>query len=268
NPEGQNPKSFEEPQSSPQHFAKNPSPPKNIAGARDASVVTLPFGIPTIAAPSAVILFGDDSLVASLSGGDFLRVHTVDSEQPLYPKSIFSENDEDSSPKFRERRGVLHLFRSSSHSSIPSPSSRSSLVFILTVPNHISFDDLIRWCGPYLHHLHRLLFIRYRFFSLNKENESIDVCVDDKVTNYLNGRDVQQVLHAKLIGVRKWDKVLLISAQKDNRMQFQRSGILTTLCDHSFQCPCVSKWTYLSCPILDEYNRLLTSQLETHRQVS
>ncbi|QHN78069.1 Serine carboxypeptidase-like [Arachis hypogaea] len=38
-----------------------------------------------------------------------------------------------------------------------------------------------------------------------KENESIDVCVDDKVTNYLNGRDVQQVLHAKLIGVRKWD---------------------------------------------------------------
>ncbi|QHO58241.1 hypothetical protein HN51_012703 [Arachis hypogaea] len=38
-----------------------------------------------------------------------------------------------------------------------------------------------------------------------KENESIDVCVDDKVTNYLNRRDVQQVLHAKLIGVRKWD---------------------------------------------------------------
>ncbi|XP_016174192.1 RING finger protein ETP1 homolog isoform X1 [Arachis ipaensis] len=49
-------------------------------------------------------------------------------------------------------------------------------------------------------------------------------------------------------------------------MQFQRSGILTTLCDHSFQCPCVSKWTYLSCPILDEYNCLLTSQLETQRQ--
>ncbi|RYQ91646.1 hypothetical protein Ahy_B09g097634 [Arachis hypogaea] len=58
-----------------------------------------------------------------------------------------------------------------------------------------------------------------------------------------------------------------------------RSGILTTLCDHSFQCPCVSKWTYLSCPvsrffipsscfhiILDEYNCLLTSQLETQRQ--
>ncbi|XLR23521.1 hypothetical protein S83_051421, partial [Arachis hypogaea] len=97
--------------------------------------------------------------VASLSGGVFLRVHSVDSEQPLDPESIFSENDEDSSLKFREQSGVLHLFRSSSQSSIPSPSFRSSLVFILTIPNHLSFDDLIPWCGPHLHHLHRLVFI-------------------------------------------------------------------------------------------------------------
>ncbi|KAG5049605.1 hypothetical protein JHK85_010708 [Glycine max] len=38
-----------------------------------------------------------------------------------------------------------------------------------------------------------------------EENESIDVCKDDKVTNYLNWRDVQEKLHAKLVGVRKWD---------------------------------------------------------------
>ncbi|XLR53741.1 hypothetical protein HN51_022016, partial [Arachis hypogaea] len=172
NSEGQNPKSFEEPQSSPQHSAKNPSPPKNIAGARDAFVV------------------------ASLSGGDFLRVHSVDSEQPLDPESIFSENDEDSSPKFRERRGVLHLFRSSSHSSIPSPSSRSSLVFILTVPNHISFDDLIRWCGPHLHHLHRLLFIRVGIGEIKKmafpgANESMSGAL------YLQkGEDIQSERHS------------------------------------------------------------------------
>ncbi|XP_027343154.1 serine carboxypeptidase-like 45 [Abrus precatorius] len=37
-------------------------------------------------------------------------------------------------------------------------------------------------------------------------NEStIDVCVDDKVTNYLNRHDVQESLHARLVGVRKWD---------------------------------------------------------------
>ncbi|KAJ1417843.1 Serine carboxypeptidase, serine active site [Sesbania bispinosa] len=33
-------------------------------------------------------------------------------------------------------------------------------------------------------------------------NERIDVCVDDKVTNYLNRKDVQEALHAKLVGVR------------------------------------------------------------------
>ncbi|KAG4980476.1 hypothetical protein JHK82_033715 [Glycine max] len=36
-------------------------------------------------------------------------------------------------------------------------------------------------------------------------NESIDVCVNDKVTNYINPREVQEQLHAKLVGVHKWD---------------------------------------------------------------
>ncbi|XLR31839.1 hypothetical protein S83_059739, partial [Arachis hypogaea] len=201
--------------------------------------------------------------------------HSVDSEKPLDPESIFSENDEDLSPKFRERRGVLYLFRSSSHSSIPSPSSRSSLVFILTVPNHISFNDLIRWCGPHLHHHHRLLFIRLgigeikkmvfpganesifpfylSFFPLpmakQKENESINVCVDDKVTNYLNGRDVQQVLHAKLIGVCKWD----VCSKNLNSNHLEEEHL-----EEKFIC--------IKIYILDEYNRLLTSQLETQRQ--
>ncbi|KAL9313989.1 hypothetical protein ACSQ67_019441 [Phaseolus vulgaris] len=41
--------------------------------------------------------------------------------------------------------------------------------------------------------------------GMQEASESIDVCVDDKVTNYLNRRDVQEALHAKLVGVRKWD---------------------------------------------------------------
>ncbi|KAK4264563.1 hypothetical protein QN277_025722 [Acacia crassicarpa] len=36
-------------------------------------------------------------------------------------------------------------------------------------------------------------------------NEMVDVCVDDKVTNYLNQKDVREALHARLVGVRKWD---------------------------------------------------------------
>lgn len=33
------------------------------------------------------------------------------------------------------------------------------------------------------------------------------------------------------------------------RLDHDTSGIHTTLCDHSFQCPCVLKWTYLSCQV-------------------
>jgi serine carboxypeptidase-like clade 2 len=34
--------------------------------------------------------------------------------------------------------------------------------------------------------------------------ESVDVCVEDETVNYLNRRDVQEALHARLIGVREW----------------------------------------------------------------
>lgn len=33
------------------------------------------------------------------------------------------------------------------------------------------------------------------------------------------------------------------------RLDPDTSGILSTICDHSFQCPCTSKWTYLSCQV-------------------
>ncbi|VFQ77156.1 unnamed protein product [Cuscuta campestris] len=33
------------------------------------------------------------------------------------------------------------------------------------------------------------------------------------------------------------------------RLDQETSGIQTTFCDHSFQCSCVSKWTYSSCQV-------------------
>ncbi|KAI3671461.1 hypothetical protein L1987_87199 [Smallanthus sonchifolius] len=35
--------------------------------------------------------------------------------------------------------------------------------------------------------------------------ERVDVCVEDETVNYLNRRDVHRALHARLVGVRKWD---------------------------------------------------------------
>ncbi|KAG7638359.1 putative carboxypeptidase D [Arabidopsis thaliana] len=34
--------------------------------------------------------------------------------------------------------------------------------------------------------------------------ETVDVCLEDETVNYLNRRDVQKALHARLVGTRKW----------------------------------------------------------------
>ncbi|XP_061358868.1 serine carboxypeptidase-like 45 isoform X2 [Gastrolobium bilobum] len=42
-------------------------------------------------------------------------------------------------------------------------------------------------------------------YALNlQKTEKIDVCVEDKTTTYLNRKEVQKALHAKLVGVTKW----------------------------------------------------------------
>ncbi|KAK5782960.1 hypothetical protein PVK06_037466 [Gossypium arboreum] len=35
-------------------------------------------------------------------------------------------------------------------------------------------------------------------------SERVDVCVEDKIVNYLNQKDVQKALNARLVGVRRW----------------------------------------------------------------
>ncbi|KVH97866.1 hypothetical protein Ccrd_000021, partial [Cynara cardunculus var. scolymus] len=41
-------------------------------------------------------------------------------------------------------------------------------------------------------------------YSRLKVEEPVDVCVEDEIIKYLNRRDVQKSLHARLIGVNKW----------------------------------------------------------------
>lgn len=44
-----------------------------------------------------------------------------------------------------------------------------------------------------------------KIISPQQVPERVDVCVEDKTVNYLNRKDVQNALHARLVGVRKWD---------------------------------------------------------------
>ncbi|CAL0330487.1 unnamed protein product [Lupinus luteus] len=188
----------------------------------------------------------------------FLRVHSVESEKPLDPEW---------NPKLRERRGVLHLFRTSSHSSHHS-SHHSSLLFILAVPNYLSFHDFIRFCGPHLHHLHSLLFLRndamedrytvllylsdhfaahafYNNFNAQKFSPS-----EAEVCHILFLDSVEYSEYAEVAGTPPPGCTEIPTCPVClERLDPDTSGILTTLCDHSFQCPCVSKWTYLSCQV-------------------
>ncbi|RDY09616.1 BRCA1-associated protein [Mucuna pruriens] len=201
-----------------------------------------------------------------------LRVHSVDADHPLDPQTIFSAPQSQSqsqskskNPKFSERRGALHLFRTSSHSSLQ---TQTSLVFILAVPNYLSFHDFILFCGPHLDRLHHLLFIRNdgtedRYSVLI---EFADHFAADGFYSNFNGNKFSpaeaEVCHILFLQSVEYSECAEVAGTPPpafteiptcpvclERLDPDTSGILTTLCDHSFECPCVSKWTYLSCQV-------------------
>ncbi|ESW27025.1 hypothetical protein PHAVU_003G167400 [Phaseolus vulgaris] len=197
-----------------------------------------------------------------------LRVHSVDADHPLDPQTIFQSHSQSNNPKFSERRGALHLFRTSPHSSLPTPTSHSSLLFILAVPNYLSFHDFIPFCGPHLDNFHHLLFIRNdgtedRYSVLIK---FADQFAADEFYSYFNGKKFSpaeaEVCHILFLQSVEYSEYAEVAGTPPpgcteiptcpvclERLDPDTSGIITTLCDHSFQCPCVSKWTYLSCQV-------------------
>uniref|UniRef100_A0A6N2MES0 Uncharacterized protein n=1 Tax=Salix viminalis TaxID=40686 RepID=A0A6N2MES0_SALVM len=44
-----------------------------------------------------------------------------------------------------------------------------------------------------------------KVISPKQVSERIDVCIEDETVNYLNRKDVQKALHARLVGVRRWE---------------------------------------------------------------
>lgn len=110
-----------------------------------------------------------------------LRVHSVDDNHPL---SISSNPNPNPSPNLGERRGMVHLFRSLSlATALPRTTSRTTLLFVVAVPNYLSSDDFIRFCGSHIDEVSELLIIRYipSFFSLDIQSlfggwETLEKC--------------------------------------------------------------------------------------------
>lgn len=53
-------------------------------------------------------------------------------------------------------------------------------------------------------------------------------------------------LYASKLGI---GLVTFFGLSVSERLDQDTSGIQSTLCDHSFQCSCISKWTHLSCQV-------------------
>ncbi|KAF8393180.1 hypothetical protein HHK36_021421 [Tetracentron sinense] len=207
-----------------------------------------------------------------------LRVHSVDSNHPL-TRSIGEESDfaTDSAsanlnPNFQERRGIVHLFRSvSRHPSSTSPNPNiqgTHLLFVLAVPNNLSSEDFIRFCGSYIDHVTEILIIRNdgmedRYSVLIK---LVDQKKADSFYRNFNGRrfssteaevchilftvSVEYTEFAEIAGTPPMGFTELPTCPVClERLDQDTSGILTTLCDHSYQCSCISKWTDSSCSV-------------------
>uniref|UniRef100_A0A7C8ZF04 RING-type domain-containing protein n=1 Tax=Opuntia streptacantha TaxID=393608 RepID=A0A7C8ZF04_OPUST len=200
-----------------------------------------------------------------------IRVHSVDVDHPLF-LSLPSQSNPKPNPKFADRRGIIHLFRTLAHH--PSTShptnrpTRSTLLFIVAVPNYFSSDDLLRFFGSHMEDISEFLIIRNdavedRYSVLVRtENE---VAADGFYFKF-NGKrfsppevELCHILHVLSVDFTEFAEIASTPPPGYaelptcpiclERLDQDTSGIQITLCDHSFQCSCISKWTYSSCQV-------------------
>nr|DAD27208.1 TPA_asm: hypothetical protein HUJ06_028676 [Nelumbo nucifera] len=207
-----------------------------------------------------------------------LQIHSVDTNHPLTefageqsgaPIDSASANP---NPNIQERRGIIHLFRSVSRHSTSVPPNldiqSTTELFVVAVPNHLSSDDFIRFCGSYIDSVVEMLLIRNdgiedRYSVLIK---LVDQKSADNFYSNLNGRRFSsmeaEVCHILFTISVEYTELAEIAGMPPvgftelptcpvclERLDQDTSGILTTLCDHSFQCACISRWTHSSCPV-------------------
>ncbi|KAI8565633.1 hypothetical protein RHMOL_Rhmol03G0275100 [Rhododendron molle] len=205
-----------------------------------------------------------------------LQIHTVDdfpnpfaatsSAAPGRKPSATNNNFAD----VTELKGVVHLFRnlSPATASLTSPSSRSTTLFVAAVPNYLSPEDFLLFCGSHLDHFSQLCFLRN---DAMEDRYSVLITLVNQLTSdgfycSFNGKRFRPS-EAEVCHIYFTQSVVCYKFEEEaglpphgfielptcpvclERLDQDTSGIQSTLCDHSFQCPCVSKWTYLSCQV-------------------
>lgn len=164
----------------------------------------------------------------------------------------------------------MHLYRDDFAPSSPSqlPVGRKTLVCVLGVPNHMTYADFCQFCGSFIQHILEMRIVRNDGVE---DKYSVLIRFDDQSSTdafykHFNGRhfssleveachvlftfDVQytgSIEHAQSTPASSTEQPSCVVCLE--RLDQDTSGVLTTICNHSFHCSCISKWTDSSCPV-------------------
>ncbi|KAJ6353335.1 hypothetical protein OIU76_002368 [Salix suchowensis] len=193
--------------------------------------------------------------------------------QPTAEESSSSINEafpfSSGNPRIEETRGIMHLFSNKAVSDLPV--GRKPLVAVVGVPNHMTYADFCQFCASFIHHILEMRIVR---LDGMEDRYSILIRFDtqdstDKFYLHFNGRqfnsleeEVCRVLFTVDVQFTGYSGSLEHNQQSPTstteqpscpvcleRLDQDMGGILTTICNHSFHCSCISKWTDSSCPV-------------------
>eukprot|EP01018_Ginkgo_biloba_P013493 Gb_28513 [translate_table: standard] len=174
-------------------------------------------------------------------------------------------------PRVEEIRGVMHLYRNvwEPPGALESlPAGRSRLVCVLAVPNYMTYADFCQFSGSFIQNILEMRIVRndglsdrYSILMTFDNQKSADdfyrhynrkpfSSLEAEICHVLFTADVQytgSIEHATTppTGLTELPTCPVCLERLDQHI----SGILTTVCNHSFHSSCISKWTDSSCPV-------------------
>ncbi|GFQ04583.1 brca1-associated protein [Phtheirospermum japonicum] len=207
------------------------------------------------------------SAAAGASPEDLLRSPTASGD----PTSANAQALHFSSgnPRIEEIRGIVHLYHNDVASSSPKlPVDRKPLISVLGVPNHMTYADFCQFCASFIQHVLEMRIVRTEGLE---DRYSILIRLDDQISadsfyRHFNGKrfssleeETCRMFFTKDIhyteSIEHSHSSSASSTEQPScpvcleRLDHDTGGILTTICNHSFHCSCISRWTDSSCPV-------------------
>ncbi|KAG8197721.1 hypothetical protein JTE90_001643 [Oedothorax gibbosus] len=164
-------------------------------------------------------------------------------------------------------KGLLHLYKENSRTTLAEETERSEMLCILSVPAQMTTHDLLQFVAPVYDDIENMRIIKdnkpNQYMGLVKFRNQLSADIFYKNFNGTRFNSIEpEVCHlafvAKVETVKESEEACLpIPGQTElptcpvclERMDESVEGILTILCNHSFHGSCLAKWGYTSCPV-------------------